>query len=294
METVYRLLLCQTVWESHHDRESAETWLAPILARDDKHEAANRVLAEIAEESDDHTTAVKHYRTVLSVSPDGLDAIEVERRVAEILLHKAGDSEGALVHFQNVLKHAPGDSRALDGVKSAQVANADWNGFAESLCYEFSLLLGRRESMSPQEISAYDAAEIVSAIRVPASQIVVDIADVVEREFHDIHTAWRLWGLAFVLWGEQIDALERRIELDRQLDEKEALAEDLEAYADVLLQPQDRYRVLVEAGHLYAAKLLMPERARPLYQAAIAIMDSEESRPGDFDTIRRALAKLDG
>src|SRR5690606_324713 len=51
MRDTYRLLLAQLEWEERADREAAEAWLVPVLDRDDRHEGARRLLADIASDA---------------------------------------------------------------------------------------------------------------------------------------------------------------------------------------------------------------------------------------------------
>ena len=130
---------------------------------------------------------------------------------------------------------------------------------------------------------------MAAPLRVPASQIVSDAAQVAEAELRDLELAHRLWGLAVDLWPDQAEALERRIALDRALDAPEALARDLEAWAGMLLDPGARFEALVEAARLWAGRLKNVSTARPLLAEAIALVEDEPAPPAGLDEARRAL-----
>lgn len=292
MRTVYRLLIAQLVWETHRDRDTTSEWLAPILERDPRHEAAHRLLADVATDLDDWAAAAEHYATVLETSAGGLDAVETERQLANIYLQKLDNPEAALTHFESVLEAAPGDAQALEGYRQAQAATGDWTGYCASLGKELGLLLGRPEGFTPADIIKLDVGEVADALRVPASQIVADIAEVVENELEKRDLARRLWGTVVQLWGEHVEALERRIALDRSLGVHRDLAEDLEAYADMLLDAHERFDALVECAMLHADLLDDPDAARPLLTEALAIVEGTDEQPDGVDAARRALRAL--
>ncbi len=292
MRTVYRLLIAQLVWETTQDRAATEGWLEPILERDSRHEAAHRLLADVATDLEDWPAAARHFATVLETSAGGLDAVETERQLAHIYLDRIGDPKRALDHFASVLAAAPGDAQALEGYRQAQAATGDWVGFASTLGKELGLLLGRPEGFDPVEIAMLDPDSVADALRVPASQITADIAEVVENELEDTELARQLWGVVVQLWGEHVEALERRIALDRKQDQLIDLAADLEQYADMLLDTHARFDALVECAMIHADKLDAPDAARPLLTEALAMVEGTEEQPDGVDAARRALRAL--
>lgn len=303
MKITYRLIIAQLIWDETPDTPGedgelegrageARKWLAEVLQSDPQNEAAHRLLGQIAYTLGDYERAARHYKSVLKVAGGGLDAIEMERDLARLLLDKLGKADAAKGHFENVLKAAPGDSIALDAIKQCQAATEDWAGYIESLGREFGLLIGQPEGVSVDAMIQLDPETISSAVRVPASQIVADAAHIVEQDLVDLEQAWGLWGSAFALWPEHVDALERRVALDRTLDKSQALAQDLESYAELLLDPHARFEILNEAATLYANKLERPDLARPIFAEAIALVQDEEEPPAGLDPARRALRAL--
>jgi tetratricopeptide (TPR) repeat protein len=292
MATTYRLLLAQLVWDEREDAKAARDWLDPVLDRDPRQESAHRLLAQIARDEQDFDTAATHLRTVLKVAGSGLDAVEIERDLAKMLLDQLDRPDDARQHFEQVLDAAPGDAMALDGIKQCQASMDDWEGYVHSLGHELGLLIGQPEGLELNDIIELTPEDISPAVRVPASQIVADAAHIVEQDLEDEPSARALWGMAFSLWPEHVEALERRIALDRSLDKLHDLADDLESYAELLLDTHARFGALVEAAGLYAGELNAPDLARPLFAEAIAVVQDEDAPPEQLDAARRALSAL--
>jgi tetratricopeptide (TPR) repeat protein len=292
MATTYRLLLAQLVWDEREDAEAARGWLDEVLEADPRHESAHRLLAQMAREEGDFEAAARHLKTVLQVAGGGLDAVELERELAHLLLDELQRPKDAQKHFEQVLDAAPGDAMALEGVKQCQAALGDWHGYVSSLGHELGLLIGKPDGLSPREMAGLSANDISPAVRVPASQIVADAAHIAEEDLQDQNLAWGLWGMAFSLWPEHVEALERRIALDRVLDKSTKLADDLESYAELLLDPYGRFEALVEAATLHAEQLGRPDLARPLFAEAIAVVQDQDEPPEGLDAARRSLRAL--
>jgi hypothetical protein len=125
----------------------------------------------------------------------------------------------------------------------------------------------------------------------PASQILSDLATVTEDELKDLETARGIWGQVARLVPDHAEALERRIDLDRQLKQDLDLARDLEAYADLLLDPLERFGILVESASLLTV-LGDKENARIVYTQALATVDGLVDLPPEIDEARRALQAL--
>lgn len=292
MATTYRLLLAQLVWDQQGDPVKAKGWLEGVIARDSQHEAAHRLFAEMARAEEDWQTVARHLETVVRVAGGGLDAVESERELADVLLNKLKRPEKAMQHFENVLSAAPGDSQALEGIKQCQASLDDWAGYVKSLCRELGLLIGKPRGLSDEELFGMNPADISPALRVAASQIVADIAHIVESDLNEEERARTLWGLSFELWPEHVEALERRLVLDRRVDAPADLAADLEALAEMLLDPYARFAALVECATIRAQRLGDAEGAQPIYAEAIALVQDEEQAPEGLDEARRALKAL--
>ncbi|MFU8802713.1 MAG: tetratricopeptide repeat protein [Bradymonadaceae bacterium] len=292
MATTYRLLIAQLVWDQQGDAPGARAWLAGVLERDSQHEAAHRLLSEMAGSEGDWQTVAKHLETVVKVAGGGLDAVESERELADVLLNKLQRPEPARKHFENVLKAAPGDSLALEGIKQCQASLDDWEGYVESLGRELGLLIGKPKGLTIHELVGLQASSVAVALRVAASQIVADAAHIMESDLGEEERARTLWGLSFELWPEHVEALERRIALDRSVDAPADLAGDLEAYAGMLLDPLARFSALVECATIRVERLGDKEGAQPVYAEAIALVSEEEEPPSGLDEARRALKRL--
>jgi tetratricopeptide (TPR) repeat protein len=117
------------------------------------------------------------------------------------------------------------------------------------------------------------------------------LAHVVETELESLDEARHLWKLVHRLWPDHVEALERRIEINRKLGAKRDLAQDLEAYADLLLDPNERFRVLRESGLLHH-EIGETDAARVLLTQAIAIAESADVATDKVDEVRRALQAL--
>ncbi|RVU42395.1 hypothetical protein EA187_16080 [Lujinxingia sediminis] len=292
MATTYRLLIAQLIWDERADAEAASVWLHQVLESDPRHEAAHRLLADMALDAQSWAQAARHLEVVVQVAGGGIDAVETERELAELLLHKLDNPKDARTHYERVLKAAPGDAMALEGVKSCQAALDDWKGYVESLARELGLLLGKPQGLSIKEMMLLKADEVAVALRVPASQIVADAAHIVETHIERPEAARRLWGLAFGLWPEHVEALERRIALNRAAEKWADLAADLEAYAVMLLDAGQRFDALVQAAELHLQHLQDDATARALYAEAVALVEGREPAPENLDEVRRALKAL--
>ncbi len=292
MRTTYRLLLAQLVWEERSDADQARRWLQEVLESDEHHEAAHRLLAEMARDEEDWEDVARHLQVVARHSGGGIDAVEARRELADVFLRRLERPKDAIEHYERVLEEAPGDSNALEGIKEAQALAGSWEDYVGSLARELGLLLGRPGQLSAEELGEIEVSSVASALRVPASQIVADAAHVVETEMERPELARTLWGVTCELWPEHVEALQRRIELDRQTGCDEALARDLETYAAMVLDPSERFEALVEAAELWAQTLDEPETAQPLYAEAVALAAEADETPEGVDAARRALERL--
>ncbi len=292
MAITYRLLLAQLAWDKAEDPTTARKWLAEVLEQDNQNEAAHRLLAEMATNEDDFETAAKHLKIVVEVAGGGLDAVESERELADLLLNRLNDPHRAHPHYEHVLKAAPGDSLALEGIKQCQAAADDWDGYVHSLGRELGLLIGKPAGLTLEQLVELKAEEIPTVLRVAASQIIADVAHIVQNQLEKLDEARFLWGFSFDLWPENVEALEFRIKLDRSLDANDDLARDLEAYAAMLLDPHARFAALVESAQLFAGPLQDNDAARQLFAEAIAIVQDEENPPEGVDEARRSLKLL--
>jgi tetratricopeptide (TPR) repeat protein len=290
MATTYRLLIAQLLWDEGKDAAGARARLQEILVEDRQNEAALRLMGQIARESGDYHEAVRHLELVLSQRTGGLDEVELERELADIYLHRLGRPDQARRHYEGVLETSPADAQALEGIKQCQEASGDWRGYVASLGRELGLLLARADLVL-DEPDMIDPLGVSPALRLAASQIVSDAAHVVEGQLKDDGWARGLWGLAYGLWPEDAESLERRIRLDRSQEAWPELAHDLEELAALLFDRSARFEALVECAKIYAERLEDPDAARPLYAEAIAL-GQDGPAPAGLDEARRALQAL--
>ncbi len=290
MREVYAILIAQIIWEEFENLKDAMRWIEPLLSKDSKHEAANRLAAELHFEAGVFEPSAKYFKNVLEVAPDGLDSIEVERKLADIYLTKLAKPKEAKKHFKNVLANAPGDARALDGVKGAQSSVGDWVGYTDSLAHELGLLLGQMKGFDLNSARNINAKDIVIHVRVPASQIYNDLGKVLENQLFDLAAAFQIYGISYDLWPENVDSLEGRIRLARQLSNQEALAYGLEQLADMLFDPQAKFNALAEAGRICLKS--KPDHARSLFASAIAIAEAGGTNPEGLNAARRLFEGL--
>jgi len=293
MAATYRLLIAKLLWDSSEDREGARGELAPLLKEDPEHDAANRLLGQIAQEAGDWGEAAMRIELVLRQRAGGLDEVEMERDLADIYLNHLEQPEAAIRRYENVLSESPADAQALEGIKQAQAALQDWAGYIGSLGRELGMLLGRPEGVSLTTPGAVDPEAVASPLRTAASQIISDAAHISEVELGDSPQGRTLWRLAFDLWPEHVEALERSIAIDRAAEDTSALAEDLEAYADLLLDAGDRFDTLLEAAKLHLDALGDADRARELLAEAIASVQDMSEPPEGLDEARRLMQASD-
>lgn len=219
MRDTYRLLIAQLEWEERGDPDAARKWLDAVLARDDRHEGARRLLAEIAEDAREWDKAAEHLKIALSVAGDGLDSVELEKRLALIYLDRLARPQDALRHLQNVQVAAPQDAGVMDSVRRCHAALGDWPAYVGSLRSELALLLGpgAPSGDAPDWFDAIDPAAVPAPLRIPASHVLADIARALQDELGHLPQARRLWQIVVELWPDHLEAIERRIDLDRKL-----------------------------------------------------------------------------
>ncbi|MEM1349418.1 MAG: hypothetical protein AAGI01_12725, partial [Myxococcota bacterium] len=289
MAATYRLLIAKLLWDANEDREGARRELAPLLHEDPEHDAANRLLAQIAKEAGDWGEAAMRLEVVLRQRAGGLDEVEMERDLGDIYLNHLEQPDAAMRRYESVLRESPADAQALEGVKQAQGALGDWAGYITSLGRELGMLLGRPEGVSLTNPDELDAQAVASPLRTVASQIVSDAAHIAEVELKEAHLGRELWRLAFDLWPEHVEALERCIAIDRATDDAASLAADLEVYADLLLDVGDRFSALLEAAKLYIDPLGEADHAREVLAEGIASVQDMASPPEGLDEARRLM-----
>ncbi len=289
METTYRLLLAQLHWEEQADRRQATNHLERALEIDPEHEGAHRLMAEISRDVEKYETTAEHLDSLLEVAESGLDAVELERELAEVLLHHLDRPRDARSHYQRVLRDAPGDAQALEGLEACQASLGDWSGYLESLGRELGLLIGEPEGLEVDDMITMSPDDVGEGGWVPASQVLADAAEILASKLDRLDEAQTLLGTAHQLWPENAEALERRIDLDRQLDDTEALAADLEAYADCLLDSAACIDALVESATLHDEELDDPETARSLVAESLRMLDDSLEPPASLVELRQAL-----
>ena len=287
MEDTYRLIIAQLWWDEFHDEARAVGLLDAITDRDRTHEAANKLLAQIARDQQQWDRAARHLELVLSQRSGGLDEVELERELADLYLHKLSDPERAMRHYEGVLEASAADAQALEGVKQCQAMRNDWTGYVSSLSREFGLLSGKQgvdlgggDLPSPEALHA--------SLRMAASQIISDAAHVVQMQLGSTERAHALWGLAHRMWPEHVEALERRIEIDRDIHDPATLAADLEAWADLVVDTSDRFGAMVEAARSWDESGDRP-RARQTLAEALAMIDQAGDVPEEAGEARRLL-----
>lgn len=292
LATTYRLLIAQLLWDELRDRDAATARLQQILDHDARHEAAHRLLAQIAEDVEDWSEATSHYEIVLSERSGGLDEVELERDLADIYLHQLDKPDRAQRHYESVLKSAPADAQAIEGIKQCQSMREDWLGYVDTLGREYGLLIGDTDGVDLAADEGVDVGRPAPSLRMTASQIVADAAYIIEEQMEDTEQARLLWKQSYQLYPENAEALERRIALDRQTNAYADLAEDLEEWANLLLDPIERFEALVEAATVFGDELLDTERSRGLLAEAIAVVEEVEDPPERLGEVRRRLQHL--
>ena len=292
LSDTYRLLIAQIWWDEAQDEAHAIAALSPVFARDPKNESAHRLLAQIAQDRGRWSEAASHYEAVLSERSGGLDEVELERDLADLCLHRLEDPARAQRHYERVLDAAPADARALEGIKQSQAARGDWKGYLGSLARELKVLvagLGPLDLSSPERL---DIERIPQALRQAASGILSDAAHILEENMGVLATAHQAWGVVVRTWPEDVEALERRIALGRELGKWEEVADDLEAWSDLLIEQAERFDALHESALIRAQKLHQTERGAQVLAGAIAMVQDDLLGPGEKEGVDRARREL--
>lgn len=289
MKNTYQLLLAQLVWREFEDGDRVRRRLEPVLEVDPDHEAAHRLLVDVAMEEQAFEAAAEHMETVIDVSAAGLDVVEMTKQLADLLLDRLDAPGRALHYYRQVLTDAPADSSALEGLKKCQASQGDWEGFVDSLAHEFGLLVGELD-LSFQELLEFDADIENEDVKISASDILGDVAHIVETEQGDPELAHKLWGKAIDVWPDDVDALKKRVELDRQLGYEEYLARDLEQLADALLDADKQASNLLEASRLWLEQFDHRDQARRLLAKAAPLTgEIQTSLLEEFERLEQKL-----
>lgn len=290
MATTYRLLIAQMLWDEREDFDGAVDHLQTILEDDPSHEAAHRLMAKMATERGQWKDAARHYERVLTERTGGLDEVELERELADIYLHQLGQPLKARKRYEGVLDASPADTQALEGIKQSQAMVSDWSGYLSSLGRELGLLVGEPQGV---DLSArvFALEEISPPLRTAASQIFADAASIAQEKLQDLPLAHTLWGASYEFWPEQIDALEARIHIGREHG-MESLAEDLETYAALLLDPYAQFEALFEAAMCRVSSPDHEDDVRANLAEAIALVEGLEPAPDALEEARRMLQRL--
>lgn len=288
---MFRPLLARLYWEELGDVERATELLGATLDDEPDHEGAHRLMADIELERERPERAADHLRTVSEVAGTGIDALEDERRLADVLGDELGRSAEAAEHYERVLEQTPGDSRALEGLKTCRRESGDWEGYLDALAHELGVLTGRPGAFDGRELGTLDPETIDPAQRVPASQILAEAAETIDEQLDDPRRAHRASGVAIELWDENVESIERRIELDRTLDEPRALAADLKRLAELLLDPEARFSALFEAAEIWQ-DLDELKRACGTLQRAVEAGANSDSEIADLERARQQLDEV--
>jgi len=286
----FRLLLARLHWRDRGDAETAVDLLDETLESVPDHEGAHRLLAEIRREQNDWESAARHLEHLLESAGSGLDALELEREYADLLQDRLDAPSEAIPHYESVLEDAPGDSRALEGLQSCREAVGAWRAYLEGLGHELGVLLGRTKPLTLEEMAALDPETLDDGSTLPTSEILAEAAECADERLDDLELAQRLYGAANRIWPEHVEALERRIEIDRQLGDPRQLADDLERYAESLLDPNRRAATLREAAQLHHERG-ESERAVELLERALRTVE-ETAETDRADVLRERLEAL--
>ncbi len=284
-KATYCMLLAQLHWDDRDDPEEADRLLEATLERDPDHAGAHRLLADVAADRGEFRRAADHLATALQLGGDGLDALERRRQLAELLADRLDEPEAAADHYAQILEQAPAESRALEGLKACRRRLDDWEGYLETLRRELAVELGHTEPVAFDDVVDLDPDLVGERGRIAASRIIAEAADIHRDRLEAPERAHELYGWAVDLWGEHFEALEARVELDRTLDKRRALTDDLARYADGLLDASERFDALREAAEL-ARELERRERAAELAERAVEAAELADSPPEGLAAVR--------
>ena len=280
MKQTYRVLLAQACWNELEDADASREWLERVLEENPKHEGAHRLLADIARHEEDYEGLAEHLRTVLEAS-SGLDAVELERELGEVSLRHLDDLEAAVEHLEHVLEESPADSNAFDLLKEAYMRLGDWNSYFECLDEEIRLLIGPFEGRLSNETAVRQLDIESEELKPAAVEIMSDAAFIAQSEMDKPELAHCLWTKVTELTPEQVEALQKRIGLARQLNRYEDLANALETVGELLLEPENRKEKFEEAAQIWVEKLQNKTEAERLRQRAQNMGEPDEQIPDD-------------
>ena len=220
LRDTHRLLIANLLWECG-DTDASRTELDPILTRDPSHEAAHRLLADIAADEGNWELVAEHLQIALTVAGDGLDVVELRKRLGTVLLDRLARPDDAMTHLLEARAAAPHDSTTTHAIRRCLRALGAWTDLIADLRAElglFSSLLADNEPIVAHWLAAMSVDEVPQALRVPASHVLADIARVLQDDLNDERTARLAWDLVIELWPEHAEAVERRIDLDHKLE----------------------------------------------------------------------------
>ncbi len=323
MKRVYTLLSAELLWERLGRAEEATEELQRVMQEEPDNAPALRMLSDIARTQGDIDASFGYLKQVIERQPAGSFELQDALREAGRLLsdHIQEAIEGqqtmvgamdldqarreAIAVYLQLLDEAPGDSSAISMLKPLMEQVEDYPGALKVLGMELRLLLGRREGFENGPVaSEIDPANIVDALSIPISQILTEAASLQERN-QDPDAAMALYERAVEAWPENIDALMGHGDLLRaQLSEAttgprqqilaEHLVQSLETMAEVLLAPEDKFRVLFEAAEVLLDHVGEPQRAKPLLDQALdTVAQAQDPDPGTTALLQAATARRD-
>lgn len=289
MQPVYHLLIAQICWERLGRPGEAKRHLGAVLEAEPDNESALRTLADIEAHLGFYEEAAERLSHLIELFPEGsFDSLETLSRLGKLYMRELERFDAARVCFERILEITPTDLDAVHDYCAAARANEANLYLLDGLAMQVTILLDldlehRRslfDTLGPEQIPDHLALD-VGGLLWEAADLLSGVND---------HRAFHLFGLLVTLNPEDPVALEHRIDLARKLKRWDILAASLERWADMLIQPAERFSALAEAGFVYRERLADNPRATSAFQKAMApFLHSELPKPPQYERVVNTL-----
>ncbi|MCS6797689.1 MAG: tetratricopeptide repeat protein [Myxococcota bacterium] len=243
------------------DLSAALATYARALSQDPAHESTLAQLERLAAATGTWERLARILEAEVARVEDAQLASQLHLRAAAVREERLGDVDGAIGHYRRVLELDPTHLEAVEALERLYQTNERYEELAAILLTKAALL----PSVEDAKAHAFRAAAIHE--------------EILERPTEAIAVLRRILELD----AEELRALDQLIALHLRLGQWDALLEAYARKADVVAEPEEKKRILVEMGAVYERERGDLARAIDCYQRIL------ELDPTDFV----ALSRLD-
>jgi tetratricopeptide (TPR) repeat protein len=250
--------LCET---QLNDVGRAVQTYARALAEDPSSETTQAELERVALLANDATNLVETYERQVREVQDPSVAAVLHVKAAQIRENMMGDTRGAIEHYVRVLALDPAHIEAATALERLYQAENRFQDLAEIYLVKAKML----DDLEAQKLHLYQAAQIYEELLNQPLRAVEVFKQVLELD------------------PEDVNSLDKLIELFLKLERWEELLAVYTKRADIVTSPEEKKAMFAEMGAVYERELHDNARAIDTYQRIL------EVDPDD----RAAIARLD-